>query len=918
MTPPLVFRRELACANELTIRYRSISVKKLFVIILFVAFLPPAVAQQSASQPQSSADLANAKFRNPALPIDERVNDLISRMTLEEKVSQMRDHAVGIPRLGVPPYEWWNEGLHGVAFSGYATNFPQVIGMAATWDSDLVHRMAEVISTEARAKYNQAMRDDQHERFFGLTFWAPNINIFRDPRWGRGQETYGEDPFLTGRMAVAFVSGMQGTDPKYFRVVSTPKHYAVHSGPESLRHQFNVDVSPHDLEDTYLPAFRAAVTEAHAQSVMCAYNAIDGVPACASTMLLRDHLRSAWHFDGYVVSDCAAVADVSSGHHYAPDFAHGAAVAVKAGTDIECGYGQGNAFPALVQAVHDKLITEAELDNALRRLFRARFKLGMFDPPSSFAYGQIPYSEVNSPEHRQLSLQAARESIVLLKNDGTLPLKSGIAKIAVIGPTAELVQSLQGNYNGPPPSPVYPLNGIEKQFSSAQVSYAQGSTLVAGAAVPIEHTALHPASGSGFGLTGEYFNSKDLSGSPVLSRTDRNINFNWDKVVPVEGLQRNDYSVRWSGTFVPPAPGEYKLGVRVNYCYACENAEGFKLFLDDKLLVQSDDKKQPERGQVVDATVNFSDTQPHPIRLEYFHGTGTAGIDLSWQAPADVLRDEAVRIAKDADVIVATVGLSPSLEGEEMPVKLEGFSGGDRTSIDLPAAQEDLLKALGASGKPLIVVLQNGSALAVNWAQKHANAVLEAWYPGAEGGTAIAETIAGDNNPAGRLPLTFYSSLSQVPEFTDYSMKNRTYKYFSGKPLYGFGFGLSYTKYAYSGLKLPASVKAGDPASVEVDVKNVGAVAGDEVVELYLTQPKQFETPIRELAAFSRIHLNPGESKHVSLTITPRSLGQVDAKGNRVIVAGEYTVSVGSTQPGETDAVQTGKFVVKGQTTLPK
>jgi beta-glucosidase len=889
--------------------------KKLLVIILSVTFSVLAVAQDAT---QASSDLAHAKFRNPSLPIDERVNDLISRMTLEEKVSQMRDRAAGIPRLGVPAYEWWNEGLHGVAFAGYATNFPQVIGMAATWDTDLVHRMAEVISTEARAKYNQAMRDDQHERFFGLTFWAPNINIFRDPRWGRGQETYGEDPFLTGRMAVAFVSGMQGADPKYFRVVSTPKHYAVHSGPEPLRHQFNVDVSPHDLEDTYLPAFRAAVTEARAQSVMCAYNAIDRAPACASTMLLRDHLRDAWHFDGYVVSDCAAVADVNTGHHFAPDMAHAAAAAVKAGTDLECGFREGQAFPALVQAVHDKLITEAELDTALRRLFRARFKLGMFDPPASFAYGQIPFSEVNSPEHRTLSLQAARESLVLLKNDGTLPLKSNVTKIAVIGPTAELIQSLQGNYNGPPPSPVYPVNGIEKQFSAAQVSYAQGSTLVEGAAVPIEHTALHPASGSGFGLTGEYYNSKDLAGSPVLTRTDRNINFNWDKVVPVEGLQRNNYSVRWSGTFTPPAPGEYRLGVRVNYCYACENAEGFKLYLDDKVLVESSDKKQPERGQVLDATVNFSDTQPHPIRLEYFHGTGTAGIDLSWQAPADVLRDEAVRVAKDAGVIIATVGLSPSLEGEEMPVKLEGFRGGDRTSIDLPAAQEDLLKALGATGKPLIVVLQNGSALAVNWAQEHANAVVEAWYPGAEGGTAIAETLAGENNPAGRLPLTFYSSLSQVPDFKDYSMQNRTYRYFSGKPLYGFGFGLSYTKFAYTGLALPKSLKAGDPAAVEVDVKNTGAVAGDEVVELYLTQPKAFETPLRELASFKRIHLNPNEATHVSLSINPRLLGQVNEKGDRVIVPGEYTVSIGSTQPGETEAVQTGKFVIMGKTTLPK
>ena len=861
---------------------------------------------------------ANAPYMNPALPLEERVDDLISRMTLEEKVAQMRDHATPIRRLGVPKYDWWNEGLHGVAFAGYATNFPQVIGMAATWDTDLVHKMGETVSIEARAKYNQAMREDHHEMFFGLTFWAPNINIFRDPRWGRGQETYGEDPFLTARMGVAFVTGMQGDDPKYYRVISTPKHYAVHSGPEPLRHGFNVNASPHDLEDTYLPAFRATVTEAHAQSVMCAYNSIDGAPACANAMLLRDHLRNAWKFDGYVVSDCAAVADVFSGHHYAPDMAHAAVAAVMAGTDLECGYGQGQAFPSLVDAVKQGLIKESEIDNALRRLFRARFKLGMFDPPSSFAYGQIPVSEVNSAEHRKLSLQAARESIVLLKNqDHILPLKSGIRSIAVVGPTAELIQSLQGNYNGPPPSPVYPLVGIEKRFSSARITYAQGSTLVEGFAVPIEHTALHPANGSGDGLTGEYFSSPDLSGQPVLTRTDRNINFNWDKVVPVDGLQRNNYSVRWSGTFTPPAPGQYHLGVRVNYCYACENAEGFRLYLDDKLLVESGGKTA-ERGEVRQAPVTFDDTQPHLIRLEYLHGTGTAGIDLSWQAPADALREQAVEAARQSDVTIAFVGLSPSLEGEEMPVKLAGFSGGDRTSIDLPVAQEDLLKALAATRKPLVVVLQNGSALAVNWAQENANAILEAWYPGAEGGTAIAETLAGDNNPAGRLPLTFYSSLSQVPPFEEYSMRGRTYRYLAGKPLYGFGFGLSYTSFEYSDLKVPDSVKAGDSVTVEGEVKNTGTVAGDEVVELYLTQPKAYETPGRVLAGFKRIHVDAGESAHVSLTIDPRSLGQVDAKGNRVILPGEYTVSLAGAQPQDTASAQTGKFSVSGRTELAK
>ncbi|HEX4652504.1 MAG TPA: glycoside hydrolase family 3 C-terminal domain-containing protein, partial [Granulicella sp.] len=816
---------------------------------------------------------------NPALPVDQRVDDLIGRMTLEEKVEQMRDHAPAIPRLDVPKYDWWNEGLHGVAFAGTATNFPQVIGMAATWDSSLVHRMGQTISTEARAKYNEAMRENDHEMFFGLTFWAPNINIFRDPRWGRGQETYGEDPFLTGRMGVAFVSGMQGDDPNYFRVISTPKHFGVHSGPEPLRHRFNVDVSPHDLEDTYLPAFRAAVTEGHAQSVMCAYNAIDGAPACANTMLLRDHLRNDWHFDGYIVSDCAAVADVNTGHHYAPDMAHAAADAVKAGTDLECGFGQGQAFPALVDAVHQGLITEAELNTSLHRLFRARFRLGMFDPPASYAYGRIPYSEDNSAEHRQLSLQAARESMVLLKNErGTLPLRAGIGRIAVVGPTAELVQSLQGNYNGPPQSPVYPLEGIEKRFAGAKVVYAQGSTLVEGLAMPIEHTALRPENGDGDGLTGEYFHTRDLSGQPVLTRVDRNINFNWDKFAPVSGLERNDYAVRWSGSIVPPAAGDYKLGVRVNYCYACENAEGFKLYLDGKLILESGQDKTGERGEVLESAVHFSDTKPHPIRLEYLHGSGSAGIDLTWEAPAEALRAEAVAAAKTADVTVAFVGLSPSLEGEEMPVKLAGFSGGDRTAINLPAAQEELLHALAATGKPLVVVLQNGSALAVNWAQEHANAILEAWYPGEEGGTAIAETLAGDNNPAGRLPLTFYASLDQIPGFEDYSMQGRTYRYFTGKPLYRFGYGLSYTSFAYHGLKVPTGeVAAGKPVEVEGEVENTGKVAGDEVVELYLTQPRAFETPLRVLAGFTRVHLAAGQSTHVGFTIDPRSLGQVDA-----------------------------------------
>jgi beta-glucosidase len=885
----------------------------LLAFALACGLMATAFAQGKAEQP-------SPVYKNPSLPIEQRVEDLVSRMTLEEKVSQMRDHAVAIPRLGVPKYDWWNEGLHGVAFAGYATNFPQVIGMAATWDAGLVHQMGQTVSTEARAKYNEAMRHDQHESFFGLTFWAPNINIFRDPRWGRGQETYGEDPFLTSRMGVAFVSGMQGSDPKYFRVVSTPKHYAVHSGPEPLRHGFNVNVSPHDLEDTYLPAFRATVTEAHAQSVMCAYNAVDGVPACASEFLLQDTLRDAWKFDGYVVSDCGAVADVYDGHHYSADMPHAAAAAVKAGTDLECGYKQWQAFPSLNDAVHQGVIKEADLDNALRRLFRARFKLGMFDPPSSFSYGRIPASQVNSPEHRQLSLRAARESIVLLKNQShTLPLKAGIARIAVVGPTAELVQSLQGNYNGPPPSPVYPLEGIEKRFSSARVAYAQGSTLVEGFAMPIEHTALHPSRGSGEGLTGEYFSSPDLSGTPVLTRTDLNVNFNWDKVVPVNGLQRNNYSVRWSGSFTPPAPGEYKLGVRVNYCYSCENAEGFRLYLDGKLLVESRGQDTGDRDVAIEAPVTFSDAKPHPIRLEYFHTTGTAGIDLTWQAPAAALRDEAVEAAKESEVTIAFVGLSPSLEGEEMSVKLAGFSGGDRSSIDLPAAQEELLKTLAATGKPLVVVLQNGSALAVNWAQEHAAALLEAWYPGEEGGTAIAETLMGANNPAGRLPVTFYASLDQLPPFEDYSMHNRTYRYFQGKPLYGFGYGLSYSTFEYSNLKLSSSqLKAGDDLTVEVDVRNTSGPAGDEVAELYLEFPAVPGAPLRALRGFERVHLAPGETRHATFTLKPRGLSMVNEKGEHLVAPGEYSIFVGGALPGEASGGVSAKLEIAGELKLPR
>ena len=700
---------------------------------------------------QEAGEAAGQAFRNPSLPLGQRVDDLISKMTLEEKVLQMQNSAPAIPRLGVSAYDWWSEGLHGVARSGHATVFPQAIGMAATWNPDLIFREGRVISTEARAKYNQAQRENIHGTYFGLTFWSPNINIFRDPRWGRGQETYGEDPFLTGKLGVAFVKGLQGDDPKYLQTVATPKHYAVHSGPESKRHGFNVNISTHDLEDTYLPAFRATVVEGSADSVMCAYNSVDGEPACANPFLLQKTLRDAWGFQGYVTSDCFAITDFTAGHHFTPDAMHASIAAVRAGTDLTC----GEEYVTLAKAVQGGLIKESELDISLRRLFTARFRLGMFDPPDAVPFNKIPFSQNDSPEHRQQALQAARESMVLLKNkDGVLPLKSSMKKIAVVGPNAEALISLEGNYNGAPSKPVLPLEGMRKQFAGkAEVLYAQGSSFVAELPVPVPSTVLRSgAKLKTSGLKAEYFANLDFTGKPELVRVDPQIQFDWSGASPAPGIPMRAFAVRWSGTLTPPAPGDYTFGIEQPFCWPCEDKETFSLYLDDKLVMSS--TQENRNPAVPQFQTHFADAKPHNFRLEYTHRAElyAAGLTLVWKAPAEVLREEAVKTARRADVVVAFIGLSPGLEGEEMGVRVEGFNGGDRTDIGLPRAQQDLLEALKATGKPLIVVLMNGSALAVNWAEEHAAAILEAWYPGGEGGTAIAETLAGRTIPVGGCP----------------------------------------------------------------------------------------------------------------------------------------------------------------------
>jgi beta-glucosidase len=855
----------------------------------------------------------------PSAETEKRVAALVGKMTLEEKVSQMQNAASAIPRLNVPAYNWWSEGLHGIARSGYATVFPQAIGLAATWDAPLIHEVADTISTEARAKNGEALRNDNRGIYYGLDIWSPNINIFRDPRWGRGQETYGEDPFLTGRLGVAFVEGLQGNDPQYYKTIATPKHFAVHSGPENTRHTANVEPSPHDLEDTYLPAFRTTVTQAKAGSVMCAYNSVDGEPACANTMLLQDLLRKDWGFNGYVTSDCGAVTDISDGHRYSPDIEHAAVAAVRAGTDTSC----GDEYGSLVKAVHDGLISEKELDRSLERLFTARFELGLFDDQSKGKYSQIPFSEDDSSAHRELAFKTAGKSIVLLKNDGVLPLKKSVT-IAVVGPNAASLAAIEGNYNAVPSQPVLPLAGLEHVFGAAQIRYAQGAPYVSELPLPVPRTLLRPAEGDArFGLKGEYFDNVEFQGSPAMTRVDQQVEFDWNAASPSKEISPSHFGVRWSGTIQVPVAGDYDFSFTLAHCYPCGDAESVKVSFDDKTLSDQPVPASDYRSSGLKPfTLHFADAKPHAIRIEYSHKAKLfgAGITLNWKPNIEAERQEAVEAAKEADVVVAFVGLSPELEGEEMPVHVKGFDGGDRSSIELPDAQEKMLEAVAAAGKPLVVVLMNGSALAVDWAKQHANAIVEAWYPGEEGGTAIADVLAGTVNPAGRLPVTFYASTKDLPPFDDYSMANRTYRYYTGTPLWGFGYGLSYSTFKWTHLKVSAAaLKAGDSLLVDADVENTSDRAGDAVSELYLTPPALPTSPRLALVGFDRLTLAPHGKQHVHFTVDARALSTVDADGARAVRAGEYTVHVGGSQPNNAaDGSVSASFTIHGNAELPR
>jgi beta-glucosidase len=860
--------------------------------------------------PSSAQNSAQPLYLDPSQPVDARVDDLIHRMTLEQKASQLVNQARAIPDLQVPAYDWWSEALHGVANAGTATVFPEPIGLAATFDDPLIHEMAVVIGTEARAKHEQAVKAGRRDIMEGLDFWSPNINIFRDPRWGRGQETYGEDPFLTGRMGVAFVTGLQGDDPKYFRVISTPKHYAVHSGPEPSRHSIDVHVSKHDMEDTYLPAFRAAVTEGKAESVMCAYNRVNGQPACANDFLLLDTLRGGWKFNGYVVSDCDAVVDIYNGHHYTSSLAEAAAAALKHGMDNECAdfftlAHDNHDYRPYLDAVHEGLLTEADIDRALKRLFTARMRLGMFDPPSMVPYANTPESEIDSAAHRQLALKTAQESMVLLKNDGVLPLGPNARKILVVGPLAESTEVLHGNYAGTASHAVTALEGIEKQFAGAKVSYEPGTNFLRRHPV-IPTSALSTEDGKP-GLKAEYYPGANFTGTAVV-RVDPYVDvqrFHPDRhALPLpEGMQ--DFSARWTGYLTPPQTGTYFIGL---------SGSMHRMWFDGKLIVD-DAVLHDVNAQNVE--LQLTKGHRYPVKIEY--GFGGFGTKLTWlPVMSDPLVD-AQNAARQADVVVAVVGITSRLEGEEMKVDLPGFRGGDRTSLALPEEEEALLGALKATGKPLVIVLMNGSALAVNWAKDHANAILDAWYAGEEGGTAIAQVLAGAYNPAGRLPVTFYKGVEQLPDFEDYSMKNRTYRYFTGEPLYPFGYGLSYSKFEYSGMKLSnAALNAGEALDVEVDVKNTGTHDGDEVVQLYISYPKLAGAPLRALRGFTRVSLKAGEQKHVKLTLAPRDLSYVNEDGDRFVSPGDYVISVGGGQPQTPAPHVEAHLAIQGEQKLPE
>lgn len=829
-------------------------------------------------------------YLDTKLSFEERAADLVSRMTLEEKVSQMLHEAPAIERLGVTEYNWWNECLHGVGRAGIATVFPQAIGMSAMWDDKMMFDIATAVSDEARAKHHRFAEQGKRGYYNGLTFWTPNINIFRDPRWGRGMETYGEDPYLSGELAVNYIKGLQGNDDRYYKLVATSKHFVVHSGPEPDRHRFNAHPSHRDLYETYLPHFKKTIQKGGVYSVMCAYNRLFDEPCCGSKYV-ESLLRDEWGFKGYIVSDCWAVVDFyGEGFHQVDETVEEASArAVKAGTDLNC----GSSYPSLVDAVKQGLVSEEEIDKCVTRLMLARMKLGMFDPLEKVPFSKIPYSVVDSEPHQKLALEAARKSMVLLKNENqTLPFSKQVKNVAVIGPNADKLEVLLANYNGYPSNPITPLAGIQNKLPEANVQFAPGTSLAKGFPYfeTISEDYLYADETlNQKGLRGDWFNNSNFEGEPVGSSTSSQINFVWWENAPYEGLTYNNFSVRWSGYLVPPVSGEYAIGG--------EGYRAFNIMLENDTLCKWESVHHPHQEY---EKIWLEANKPYRLVVEYSQwDTEYPSMNLMWEIPNQDKKTEALKLAANADVIVLCMGLSPYLEGEEMKVKVDGFAGGDRVEIKLPEAQIELMKEIMKLNKPTALVLLNGSALAINWEAENIPAILEAWYPGQAGGTAIADILFGDYNPSGRLPVTFYKSVDQLPPFDNYSMEGRTYKYLLEEPLFGFGYGLSYTNFEYSNIVVPAKVSADQSFTVLVDITNTGEIDGEEVVQLYVSRPEMLEGPIRTLQGFERLFIKAGETKTVSFEIQPENIAEFHPQHKMFVPAGAVSISVGGQQPVE-------------------
>ncbi|KQM97502.1 hypothetical protein ASE85_14590 [Sphingobium sp. Leaf26] len=883
------------------------------------AFLPAATALALC--------LSAPAFAKSAATPEQRAAAIVAQMTLEEKASQMINSQPAIPRLNLPDYQWWSEALHGFAFNPHATNFPEPIGLAASFNAPLLKRIAEAISDEGiEAGDAMVAAGRPLELGAGRTYWSPNLNIFRDPRWGRGQETYGEDPFLTGQMGIAYVTGLQGPNPDAPKIVATPKHFAVHSGPESTRHTADVTASVHDMRDTYLPAFRSALVDGRAGSVMCAYSSINGQPACTNTFLMQDTLRRDWGFTGAVVSDCGAVRDISTAHKFAPDNIAGSALAVRAGLDIECAteslfdrnsFGQANNY---VQAVKTGKLPMADLDRAVARGLATRIRLGLLEAKSSKTAPAT--SSINTPEHRALALAAAQQTLVLLKNDGVLPLDRKGVKIALVGPLADSRRVLRGNYTSRETADLPSVfDGMKAALPDAQITYVPaGESVSDGNVIPT--SALLSEDGKP-GVTMRYYPFKPdgkpapttlmdkfmraMTGLPsdvaTTTRVEPLVNFE----IFTQPLLPDGGRAVATGFIVAPETGTYRIGGRTI-------VGSFQFADEPKVVIQNGfNPAVMPKLQTVDLVAG----QRYPFNFSVQVPALHFG-ELNWQRVSRQPEADLAASAKDADVIVAVVGINSTLESEESSIKLPGFKEGDRTSLDLPADQLALLKAAKATGKPLVVINMSGSAINLEWAKQNASAIIQAWYPGEAGGLAVGRAVAGLANPAGRLPVTFYRDVAQLPAFEDFAMKGRTYRYFDGAPVYPFGYGLSYTKFAYGPVKVSLLDRTGAKGVVvETSVANVGARQGDEVAQLYLNFPDAPGTPRIALRGFQRVSMAPGEKRALRFELDPRDLSSVSPDGQIQMLAGRYTISVGGGQPGGDLPVQSTTFSIKTAKLLP-